>query len=79
MKIDVFEYITAFYPSPGGSSEQIYLFYSEVSGSGAKYKETGGLLGHGEDVIHGPDQRIFQCRAPFALVRVAEPSRGSPP
>jgi len=50
LKIDVFEYITAFYPSPGGSSEQIYLFYSEVSGSGAKYKETGGLLGHGEDV-----------------------------
>jgi nudix-type nucleoside diphosphatase (YffH/AdpP family) len=50
LKIDVFEHITTFYPSPGGSSERIYLFYSEVSGNGAKYKETGGLIGHGEDV-----------------------------
>jgi hypothetical protein len=26
------------------------LYYSEVSGEKAKYKATGGLLGHGEDV-----------------------------
>ena len=50
LKIEIFEHITTFYPSPGGSSEQIYLYYSEVSGIGAKYKETGGLIGHGEDV-----------------------------
>lgn len=50
LTIDTFEHITTFYPSPGGSSERIYLYYSEVSGDGAKYKETGGLLGHGEDV-----------------------------
>jgi ADP-ribose pyrophosphatase len=50
MNIDAFEHITTFYPSPGGSSERIYLYYSEVSGEQAKYKKTGGLLGHGEDV-----------------------------
>jgi ADP-ribose pyrophosphatase len=50
MNIDTFEHITTFYPSPGGSSERIYLYYSEISGAQAKYKKTGGLLGHGEDV-----------------------------
>ena len=45
-----FEHIGTFYPSPGGSSEQIFLYYSEVSGKQAKYQETGGLIGHGEDV-----------------------------
>ena len=50
LKIDTFHHITTFYPSPGGSSERIYLYYSEVSGEQAKYKETGGLLSHGEDV-----------------------------
>ena len=50
LNIDTFEHITTFYPSPGGSSEQIFLFYSEVSGERAKYRETGGLIGHGEDV-----------------------------
>ena len=50
LHIDTLEHIATFYPSPGGSSEQIYLYYSEVSGAQAKYKETGGLIGHGEDV-----------------------------
>jgi ADP-ribose pyrophosphatase len=50
LKIDTFQHITTFYPSPGGSSERIYLYYSEVSGEQAKYKKTGGLLSHGEDV-----------------------------
>jgi len=50
LKIDSLEHISTFYPSPGGSSERIYLYYSEVSGERAKYRETGGLLGHGEDV-----------------------------
>jgi nudix-type nucleoside diphosphatase (YffH/AdpP family) len=50
LDIDRFEHITTFYPSPGGSSEQIYLYYSEVSGEQAKYKETGGLLASGEDI-----------------------------
>jgi ADP-ribose pyrophosphatase len=50
LKIDKLEHISTFYLSPGGSSERIYLYHSEVSGNGAKYKETGGLIGHGEDV-----------------------------
>ena len=48
--IERFEPIATFYPSPGGSSEQIYLCYSEVSGEQAKYKKTGGLLSSGEDI-----------------------------
>jgi ADP-ribose pyrophosphatase len=50
LNIKTFEPISTFYPSPGGSSELIYLYYAEVSGEQAKYKETGGLLIHGEDV-----------------------------
>ena len=50
LRIDNLEYVSTFYPSPGGSSERIFLYYSEVSGEKAKYKKTGGLLGHGEDV-----------------------------
>ncbi len=50
LNIDAFESIATFYPSPGGSSERIFLFYSEVSGEKAKYKETGGLIGEGEDI-----------------------------
>lgn len=50
LTLETFESIAVFYPSPGGSSEQIYLYYAEVSGERAKYKATGGLLSHGEDV-----------------------------
>jgi nudix-type nucleoside diphosphatase (YffH/AdpP family) len=50
LNIDTFEQVTTFYPSPGGSSELIYLFYAEVSGVHAKYNETGGLISEGEDV-----------------------------
>jgi ADP-ribose pyrophosphatase len=50
LKLETFGHINTFYPSPGGSSELIYLYYAEVSGEQAKYKETGGLLSHGEDV-----------------------------
>jgi ADP-ribose pyrophosphatase len=50
LRIETFESLAVFYPSPGGSSEQVYLYYAEVSGEHAKYKKTGGLLSHGEDV-----------------------------
>jgi ADP-ribose pyrophosphatase len=50
LKIESFKPINTFYPSPGGSSELIYLYYAAVSGEGAKYKKTGGLLSHGEDI-----------------------------
>jgi nudix-type nucleoside diphosphatase (YffH/AdpP family) len=50
INIETLEHITTFYSSPGGSSEQIYLYYSEVSGEQTKYKKTGGLLASGEDI-----------------------------
>ena len=50
LNIEAFEPIATFYPSPGGSSELIHLYYSEVSGKQAKYNKTGGLLASGEDI-----------------------------
>lgn len=50
LTVDRLEHITTFYPSPGGSSERIFLYYSEVSGEQARYEETGGLLSEGENV-----------------------------
>ena len=50
LNITAFEHIATFYPSPGGSSERIFLYYSEVSGEQAKYNSTGGLLREGEDI-----------------------------
>jgi ADP-ribose pyrophosphatase len=48
--ISAIEHICTFYTSPGGSSEQIFLYYAEVSGSLAKYNKTGGLVKDGEDI-----------------------------
>ncbi len=50
MIISTLEHINTFFTSPGGSSEQIFLYYAEVSGEFAKYNKTGGLLDHGEDI-----------------------------
>jgi ADP-ribose pyrophosphatase len=50
LHIDTLEHISTFYLSPGGSSERIFLYYSEVSGDRAKYQETGGLIGSGENI-----------------------------
>lgn len=50
LNISTLEHIATFYPSPGGSSERIHLYYSEVSGEQAKYKGTGGLISEGEDI-----------------------------
>lgn len=51
LTITKFEPICTFYSSPGGSSELIYLYYAEVSGKYALYSKTGGLSGHGEDIV----------------------------
>jgi len=51
LNVSTLEHITTFYPSPGGSSEQIFLYYSEVSGEQAKYHATGGLISEGEDIM----------------------------
>lgn len=50
LDIETFEHIATFYLSPGGSAEQVYLYYSEVSGEQARYKKTGGILASGEDI-----------------------------
>ena len=50
LTISAIEHICTFYTSPGGSSEQIFLYYAEVSGEFAKYKKSGGLINHGEDI-----------------------------
>ena len=50
LTVSVLEHISTFYPSPGGSSERIHLYYSEVAGENAKYKNTGGLVSEGEDI-----------------------------
>jgi nudix-type nucleoside diphosphatase (YffH/AdpP family) len=62
--VDTFEHIATFYPSPGGSSERIFLYYSEVSGAQAKYKETGGVLSKGEDV------KAIEITLPEALAKI---------
>jgi nudix-type nucleoside diphosphatase (YffH/AdpP family) len=50
LDITKLEHIVTFFPSPGGSSERIFLFYSEVSKEADSYQETGGLLCEGEDI-----------------------------
>jgi nudix-type nucleoside diphosphatase (YffH/AdpP family) len=50
LEVKKLEHITTFFPSPGGSSERIFLFYSEVSKEADSYKETGGLPCEGEDI-----------------------------
>jgi len=64
LSIDTFEHIATFYPSPGGSSERIFLYYSEVSGEKARYKETGGILSKGEDV------KAVEITLPEALAKI---------
>lgn len=48
-KVDKIELINYFYPSPGGSSEKIYLYYAEVVDR-YKVNDGGGLDSEGEDI-----------------------------
>lgn len=50
LTITTLEHITTFYPSPGGSSERIFLYYSEVSRERSSYDEIGGLPCESEDI-----------------------------
>lgn len=50
LNISMLEHISTFYPSPGGSSERIHLYYLEVSGENAKYIKNGGMISEGEDI-----------------------------
>ena len=47
--VDKFEPIHIFYPSPGGTSEKVYLYYAEVN-EAQKTDKGGGLAGEGEDI-----------------------------
>jgi ADP-ribose pyrophosphatase len=51
LKVTTLEHITTFYPSPGGSSEMIYLYYSEVTGVPTNRDNTGGIISEGEDIM----------------------------
>ena len=50
LDISRLEHIATFFTSPGGSSERIFLYYSEVSRDAGSYGDTGGLLCEGEDI-----------------------------
>jgi nudix-type nucleoside diphosphatase (YffH/AdpP family) len=45
-----FSPISTFYPSPGGSSERIHLFYVAVSNKDKRVNRGGGLASEGEDI-----------------------------
>lgn len=51
LNVSALEHITTFYPSPGGSSEMIFLYYSEVIGEPQYHDNTGGIISEGEDII----------------------------
>jgi ADP-ribose pyrophosphatase len=50
LEVEAVEFIASFYPSPGGCSERIYLYYVEISGEKANYNETGGLASENENI-----------------------------
>ena len=50
LSIAALEHISTFYPSPGGSSELIHLYYSEVSGVSTMNNKSGGIVNEGEDI-----------------------------
>jgi ADP-ribose pyrophosphatase len=51
LNVSTLEHITTFYPSPGGTSELIFLYYSEVSGQPTKRDNAGGIISEGEDIM----------------------------
>jgi ADP-ribose pyrophosphatase len=51
LNVTTLEHITTFYPSPGGTSELIFLYYAEVSGIPANHENTGGIISEGEDIM----------------------------
>lgn len=62
--VEKVEFIASFYPSPGGSSEQIHLYYVEILGENAKYNEIGGLASENENI------RTFELSLDEALEQI---------
>lgn len=50
LNVTTLEHIATFYPSPGGSSERIYLYYAEISNKRSNDGEIGGLLCEDENI-----------------------------
>ena len=50
LDITMLEHISTFYPSPGGSSERIFLYYSEVSRDSTSDGDIGGLACEDENI-----------------------------
>jgi nudix-type nucleoside diphosphatase (YffH/AdpP family) len=50
LNVENVEFIASFYPSPGGSSERIFLYYVEISGENAKHDAVGGLAFENENI-----------------------------
>lgn len=50
LEITKLEHIATFFPSPGGSSERIFLYYSEISMGSDSYARTGGLACEDENI-----------------------------
>lgn len=51
LDVQAVEFIASFYPSPGGCSEQIHLFYVEIAGPTARYDRIGGLTSENESIL----------------------------
>ena len=51
LDVQAVEFIASFYPSPGGCSEQIHLFYVEIAGPTARYDHIGGLASENESIL----------------------------
>jgi len=64
LEVENVEFIASFYPSPGGCSEQINLYYVEISGEKTKYNETGGLASEDENI------RTFELSLEEALEQI---------
>lgn len=56
--------ISTFYPSPGGSSERIYVYYAPVTPQ-ARQSAGGGLASEGEDI------RLLTLKAADAFAKIA--------
>ena len=48
-RVSLLEHISTFYVSPGGSSERVILYYTEVSAAG-KVESGGGVASEQEDI-----------------------------
>lgn len=51
LDVQAVEFIASFYPSPGGCSEQIHLFYVEIADPTARYDRIGGLASENESIL----------------------------